>query len=118
MFVAFLSCRGRPSEILSSHSLGAVVILCISSIHPRAFIRHRRRHASSPPGVPAQERAKHLYHNKDYLQQNKKEADLRIFISDTNIFIFVAKRDAEGVVPYKEKVNFMGLGKLYHTGKL
>ena len=43
---------------------------------------------------------------------------MRIFISDTNIFIFVAKRDAEGVVPYKEKVNFMGLGKLYQTDKL
>ena len=43
---------------------------------------------------------------------------MRIFTSDTNIFIFVAKRDAEGIVPYKEKVNFMGLGKLYHTGKL
>ncbi len=40
-----------PSETLSPHSLGVVVMLCVSSTHPYSFICHRQRHTASPsPG--------------------------------------------------------------------
>ncbi len=117
IFIASLSCRGRPSEILSSHSLGAVVILCISSIHPRAFIRHRRRHASSPSASRSAAKYKCLYHQQTS-SQSASFFLLQVIFIVIQVLRTVLIPGRRVVVPYKEEVNFVVFGQFHQNNRI